>query len=213
MVWNRKVKVFLIVILFGLWHNGYSQGVVGFFTQKQTQTQYLAQQIAALKVYASYLQKGYEIVDGGLNTIGDIKGGHLKLDRQFFEGLTTIHQKVRSRAIDVLQLYSNIEKAIAKDRRFLRRSTALERFEKEFAEKVYKGTEQVLKKFYDELNQLLDGSFKMTDDERLIRVEGIYIAMNENYQFLKRFSQDIQKMEIQKQQESKDVKILKRLYP
>src|SRR5690606_38045577 len=61
-----------------------------WFRQKKTQRKYLVKQIAALKVYLEYLKKGYEIVDKGLTTIGEIKNGTFSLDKDYFNSLKAV---------------------------------------------------------------------------------------------------------------------------
>lgn len=213
MVWSKDVKMIMLVILIGLCKIGYSQGVVGFFTQKQTQTQYLVQQIAALKLYAGYLKQGYKIVDGGLNTIGDIKGGHLKLDEHYFEGLKRLHPKVRHQSAAVVKVHNNILKTIALGRKLVREASSLDGPDVAFAEEVFKNAQKTAGDLHISLEQILDEGVKMTDDERLGRVNQIYNAMLIQYQGLKVFNHDLQKLEIQKLQELKEVKIMKQLYP
>lgn len=65
---------------------------------QNSQIKLYLQQIAANKVYIEYLQKGYKIVRGGLTTVGNIKNGHFKLDKDFFAALESINPKVRNYA-------------------------------------------------------------------------------------------------------------------
>lgn len=73
--------------LFG-WFGGYGfsgtraskvQTFHEWFRQKKTQKKYLIQQIAALKVYLGYVQKGYSIAQKGLTTVSNIKKGNFDL--------------------------------------------------------------------------------------------------------------------------------------
>lgn len=213
MVWSKDVKVIVLMILIGLSEAAYSQGVVGFFTQKQTQTQYLVQQIAALKVYAGYLKQGYKIVDGGLNTISDIKDGHLKLDENYFEGLKRLHPKVRHQSAAVVNVHNNILRTIALGRKLIREASSLDHSDGAVAEEVFKNAQKTAGDLHISLEQILDEGLNMTDDERLGRVNQIYNAMLVQYQGLKVFNQDLQKLEIQKWRDSKDVRDLRKIYP
>ncbi len=211
MEWSKRVLPVVMIVLVSQMATG--QGVIGFFTQKQTQTQYLIQQITALKIYAGYLNQGYKIVDGGLKTIGDLKEGHLKLDESFFDGLKSIHPKVRRRAAEVLKLHKEIPIQILRGMKLARASKAININEKDFVVQVFENIKVHLSKLYSELELAIDSQLSMSDDERLIRVEKVYDAMQSLQVFLKSFYKDLQKLEIQKQQELKDVKVLKILYP
>lgn len=209
---SKMSKILLIVMAIILSKLSVAQGVVGFFTQKQTQTQYLIQQIAALKVYAGYIKQGYKVVDGGLNAIGKIKDGHLKLDKRYFDGQISVHPKVKAQALNILNAHSAFEKQIAGIRSFTKKSDILEMYEKEFSENLLIRSQKNLNNLYTELEHVLDNSYEMTDDERLRRVELISKRASELFEFVKKFGQDIQKLEIQKKQEAKDIKVLKELY-
>jgi hypothetical protein len=212
MDFSKVSKIILSVMVIILSKLSEAQGVVGFFTQKQTQTQYLIQQIASLKVYAAYIKQGYKVVDGGLNAIGKFKGGHLELDKAYFDGQISVHPKVKAQALNILNAHSAFEKQIAGIRNFTRKSNILEKYEKEFSENLLTRSQKTLNNLYTELEQVLDHSYKMTDDERLRRVEQILFKASELFELVKKFGQDIRKLEIQKKQEAKDVKVLKELY-
>ena len=59
--------------------SGQSQVLDEWTNQSATQKKYLVQQIASLKVYIDYLEKGYNITEKGLNTISDLKNGEGKV--------------------------------------------------------------------------------------------------------------------------------------
>jgi hypothetical protein len=60
-------------------HLSQGQFLGGFFSQKQTELKYYLQQIAALKLYAGFLEKGYSIAREGLTVIAEIKNGEFNL--------------------------------------------------------------------------------------------------------------------------------------
>jgi hypothetical protein len=61
-----------------------------WFRQKKTQLKYLAEQIAALKVYLEYLKKGYDVAQKGLSTIELIKSGSFSLHKDYFNSLKQV---------------------------------------------------------------------------------------------------------------------------
>ncbi len=62
--------------------------------QKQTQTKYLIQQIAALEMYNGYAHKGYSIAQHGLKTIEYFKTGEWRLHSDFFNSLDIISPEI-----------------------------------------------------------------------------------------------------------------------
>lgn len=73
-----------------------AQSVEEWTQQKQTQMRYLAEQIAKLKVYAGYVEKGYSIVGDGLQLVDDIKRGEFSLHQNYFAGLRQVKQNIRN---------------------------------------------------------------------------------------------------------------------
>ena len=65
-----------------------------FSKQKETQKKYLLQQLAALKVYAGYLKKGYTIVTDGLNSIKGFTKAELNLHDTFFKSKKSVNPAV-----------------------------------------------------------------------------------------------------------------------
>lgn len=66
-----------------------------WFNQKNTQKKYLLQQIAALKIYTGYLNKGYDIVQEGTGLIGDIRRGELSLHKDYFGRLKNVNPVIK----------------------------------------------------------------------------------------------------------------------
>ena len=62
------------------------------------QRKVLLQQIAALKVYTDYAQKGYSEAKKGLTTIGDFKRGEFNLHSDYFNSLKTVNPKIKTYA-------------------------------------------------------------------------------------------------------------------
>lgn len=191
------------------------QGIKQWFSQKQTQTEYLVQQIAALKVYTGYLEKGYKIVQGGLNTIGDIKDGHFKLDQVFFDGMKMINPKVRnySRVADIVQLNIQSVQVSGKAMNAARNNGLFSTEELDYTAKVFNKALDGCGDLTDELMQVLTpGELQLSDDERIKRIDGIYKAMNERYQFINHFYGDLQLLNLQRSRDLKETKDVQKMY-
>lgn len=209
---KRTVILFIVLVLAQtLW----AQGIKEWFSQKQTQTQYLIQQIAALKIYTGYLQKGYQIAKTGLNTIGDIKNGHFKLDQVFFDGLKAINPKVKnySRVADIINLHIQAVQLSGKALKAARGIALFNSEELGYAEKVFANNLSGCAGLTDELITVLTpGELQLSDDERIKRIDGIYANMNDRYRFINMFYGDLQTLQLQRDKELRDVKALKKMY-
>ena len=196
-------------------HKAPAQGIKEWFNQKQTQTEYLVQQIAALQVYIGYLEKGYKIVQGGLHTIGDIKSTHLSLDQAFFDGLKAIHPNIKNygRVADIISLNIQVIKRSAAALKAARTSNRFSDGELGYVDKVFASVTDGCGELIDELTQLLTpGELQLSDDERIGRIDRVYAEMKDRDGFVNSFCADLSRMRVQRSQELKDASTVQKIY-
>jgi len=177
-----------------------AQFLGGLFSQKNENRKRLMEQIAALQVYKGYLQKGYNIASTGLKTINSIKDGDLGLHTAFYNAQKSVNPKIKkySKVADLIDL--NLQ-AIAYQRRIKVMSK-----NKEFTNPENQYINQVLENFLgaisdtvDELIAIIsDNQLEMKDDERINRIDNLYIQMMDHYSFIRSFGDDVGSMRIQK---------------
>lgn len=80
-----KKNVLLVTCCCLFTWGGYAQNSAEWLRQKRTQTRYLIEQILANGVYQDYLKKGYRVLQGGLNIIGEWKSREFDLHTQYLE--------------------------------------------------------------------------------------------------------------------------------
>jgi hypothetical protein len=184
-------KVFLIAGLILIGQNASGQTFNEWFRQKKTQKQYLLQQIAALKVYLGYLKEGYDIVQKGLNTVGDIKQGKFDLDIEYLESLKNVNSAVSGSA-KVASIVAYQRLIMNEFRKLKGQSDETELFtnqEKEYVRDVYANMLRESESSLEELDRVLSSQdFEMKDDERIKRIDVLYVDMKEKYAFTKSFS-------------------------
>ncbi|MFT3947169.1 MAG: hypothetical protein QM763_09370 [Agriterribacter sp.] len=199
------MKVVILIIMMLLFNNGYGQN---------NQIKLYIQQIAANKVYVEYLQKGYSIVKNGLRAIGDIKDGHWRLDMIFFDGLEKINPKVRqyAKVADIIALNIQVIKRGKKLVLEIKDADVFTEREALYAAKVVDRILVNCAALIDELGSLLKTSeLKMSDDERIKRIDGLYEQMRSNYSFVNYFSGEWQLLQLQKSKALGDGIIAKQL--
>jgi hypothetical protein len=180
----------------------------GIFNQNATQKQYMLQQIAALKVYAGYLQNGYRIARQGLNTIRDIKKGDLNLHTDYFNSLKTVSATVKRyhRVAEIIALQKNILKRQKAAWVQLKGSTALTPAEQAYISSVFGNLLDDCSLTIDELTTVTtNGNLKMKDDERLKRIDAIYADIQRKYLFVQAFSRNAQTITAARVREQHDV--------
>jgi hypothetical protein len=186
-----------------------------WFRQKQTKLKYIEQQIAALEVYAGYLKKGYEIVDKGWNAINDIKHGDFDLHNNYFISLKRVNSSIGD--YDKVGGITNLELQILQVDDVVKKLTQdnenSQTGEKDYINKVMSS---LLSKCSDDLDQLktltTNDSLSMKDDERLKRIDDLYVDMQDKYAFAKYFQISVQTLALSRAKESNDISTSKLLY-
>jgi hypothetical protein len=186
-----------------------------WFNQKATQKKYLIQQIAALKVYIGYLQKGYNIAKSGLNTIGSIKNGHFTLDKGFFASLHNINPKIMryTRIGDIVALNIQIVQATKRTIKDAKGRLSLTGDEINYITGVFEKLVERCTNLTDELITVMtDGKLQMSDDQRIKRIEGIYCEMRDRSVFAKSFDSELRVLSLQRGKEQKELNNVRSLY-
>ncbi|TKB99164.1 hypothetical protein [Pedobacter cryophilus] len=174
------------------------------FRQKKTQKEYLLKQLIALKSYGNFLQKGYEIVGGGLKTIKDLKNGEFDLHQDFFNSLKSINPAVANNP--QIAAIVNLEKGIYnsfKTLMYSRLSTAEIDYINSVKKKVLEESNQDL----ESLSAILKPDhLEMQDNQRIQRINELYQSMVSKYQFTKTFISGIILLQNQKEKEKQEIK-------
>lgn len=179
-----------------------------WFRQKKTQKKYLLQQIAALKVYIDYAQKGYQIAADGVNAVRDIKRGDFNLHDNFFKSLYEINPAIKkyAKVADIL-LYQL--KIISGAKQILKDVSASKQFtpeEMEYCKTVFEFLFGECTKSVDELITVITaGEMQMKDDERLKRIDKIYLDMQNKYAFCASFSEEMVLLNMQRTGEEMEI--------
>lgn len=194
--------------------HGHAQTFDEWFRQKKTQKKYLLQQIAALKVYLDYLKKGYKIVDKGLTIVGDIKQGKFDLDIEYLESLKNVNSAVSGSA-KVAAIIAYQRKIMVEFRRLKdssNESDFLSDDEKHYVQEVYANMLRESELSLDELDRVLSGSeFEMKDDERVKRIDGIYVDMKDKFEFTKSFSNSTGLLIAQRSKDAQEILVQEKL--
>ena len=156
-----------------------------WFRQKQTQTQYLVQQIAALKVYLGYLKQGYDIADKGLAIVGNIRDGNFSDHKDFFNSLLRVNPAVRNlphfKALS--GFHANLVAELISMEEICT-SPVLTKAERDYVRAVYQNLLRHAGERTRELALLLmDNQFQMSDQERVARITSTYHDLKDLHGF------------------------------
>lgn len=205
----------LLMIFWILYSNASAQTLQEWTKQDATQIEYLMQQIAALKIYTSYLSKGYEITSRGIDIVAKIKNGDLTIHRDLFQSYSEIKNEIKnSHRVSDIVIFS--WKTIQQTASVLTASIESKQFAN--SEVAYiKSTKELL--FADVLNNLdmlfhliQTDLFQMNDKERLNHLESLYDRVLNNYTFSKSFAAEVSMLAVQRKRELNEVQRFKILH-
>ena len=161
-----------------------------WFRQKKTQKKYLLQQIAALRIYLGYVQKGYAVAKEGLSVSSESKQGQFSLHHDFFSRLKNINPKIGGypKVADILTLQQEINKVC---KAIVEQTRTQTRFTREEVNFIVTVLQNLLKDCNVAMRDLVvfisPNELQMKDDERLLRIDAVYNRMRENSAFIREF--------------------------
>ncbi|MCV9926311.1 hypothetical protein OIU83_01500 [Flavobacterium sp. LS1R49] len=194
-------KIFL-VLLFAAFTTGNLYAQAG-------QQKVLLQQIAALKMYIGYAQKGYAVAKKGLNAIGDFKRGELNLHADYFTSLAHVNPKIKkhTKVAEIIALQVKIMKSYNRIYQQVKQDDLFHGDEVDYIRRVF---ERLIENCDDNMDELLtivtEGQLEMKDDERIKRIDFIYQNMLENATFCEGFSNQTKLLTLSRAKELNDVK-------
>ena len=172
-----------------------------WFQQKKTQKKYLFLQIAALKVHLSYVKKGYDIANKGINIVHTIKQGDFKLHRDFLASLKQVNPKIKnySKIPEIIGYQSRIIKITRKSLLTIRASKQFTTVEMDYCKQVFDNLLNECAKTIDDLFLVVTSQvFEMKDDERLQRIDKLYVDSQDKYAFCLSFKNETELLSAQR---------------
>lgn len=182
-----------------------------WFAQKKTQKKYLLEQLAALKLYAGYLKKGYEIGSSGLDLIKDAGRGELDLHGAFFNSLKTVSPAIKKnvRIAEIIEMQLAISNTCAGFRHLGNLSDDNRRYINQVSTGLLV---DCLSNLEDLLLVISSGRLELSDEERLSRIDQLYLDMQQKRIFTSRFSLLLQSLERDRVQEIRNIKEMEDMY-
>ena len=208
---KNKILLLLLVCFTQLVH---AQNWEEWTQQKKTQRKYLVQQIAVLQVYLSHAKEGYDIAAKGLRTIHTIKKGDFDLHDEFFSSLSKVNQAIASSAkvAAIIAKQIQIIKEAKKTVDGAAQTIAFTSEEIAHCKKVFETLLASCIEVIDELISLTtNGEYGMKDDERIKRIDALYVDMHNKYAFTVAYSSEMGLLAMQRMNEKIEADYSKKL--
>lgn len=188
-----------------------AQTFAEFYSQKKKQREYLLKQVAGLQIYIGYAKKGYDIMSLGMQTVSDIKSGEFGLHSAFFSSLKAINPVIlnNTKIAEIITL----QLAISKSFNGVRLNPILSDSDRNYIRAVRSKLLKDCLKDLEELWRIISsGKVEMTDDERIKRIDQVYMNVREKSAFTKSFIGEVSLFIGQKESEKRSINQQGRLY-
>ena len=162
-----------------------------------------------------FFDRGYQIARDGLQTVRDIKDGDLQLHQRYFSSLQTVNPAIKNSAL--LTAYVGLLQRILERVRECRHGV---QDVKQFTPQEIGYCTIVLENLLDgtinnlhELNEVVKVTeLSMKDEERLKRIEVLYVDLQDKYAFCCSFSEEVALLATHRMREQFEVNLSKKLY-
>ncbi|MDT3402321.1 hypothetical protein [Mucilaginibacter terrae] len=211
---KTKILMAAILLLLGN-YTSKAQGLSGLFGQQAKKRKIMIAQIAALAVYDRQQVAGYQIDDNGLKEAYAHKDDEFAAHTAYYQSLEEINQSTGAdgKKKQLLKLQAQVNQVFSSEVSWQENHRELRRDELVYLKKVADGMREKCATDITEMQGLTSrGKLRMTDAERLERLDKLVSAMKDKYAFALSFTGKCRKLATARAGQRKDQDNLKKLY-
>ena len=195
--------------------------LVGYSRPVAAQTEEIAQlllnveKLAQFKQILSDMKKGYDILNGGYQTVKRLSEGNFSIHRAFLDGLMEVSPAVRDyrKVAGIIEYQVLLVKEYRTALRRFKASGSFQTHELAYLELVYKNLFDQSLRNLDELAMVVTaGKLRMSDEERLETIDRIFGEMEEKVAFLRHFNNGNQLLLLQREKQHADIRSSRALH-
>lgn len=197
-----KICVVVFLVFLVLSRVSYAQ------TEEAEQLLLDVEKLKGLRGILSDLKKGYEIVYAGYSTIKNISEGNFRLHQVFLDGLLEASPAVRNykKVGDIISLQLKIVSEYKSAWKEFKSNGMFTPGEIDYMGKVYSHLFDESVNNLETLTLVLtSGALRMSDDERLKQIDGLYEDLTGKLSFLRRFNSQSSVLSAQRRQEANSI--------
>ena len=173
------------------------------------------EKLAQFRQILKDMKKGYEILNGGYNTVKKISQGNFSLHETFLDALMQVSPTIRNyrRVGDIVNYQVLLVKEYKAAFNRFKNSGNFNPDEIAYLERVYNNLFKQSLRNIDELTSVITvNKLRMSDDERLASIDKIYADMQDKLLFLRSFNNNTSVLAIQRAKERNDVNAMRSIY-
>jgi hypothetical protein len=204
-----KRSVLVLLLLFFLSSKSFSQ------TQAIQQLLLDVEKLTQLKNILTELKSGYEIVSDGYTTIKNISEGNFNLHDIFLKSLLEVSPAVKNyiRVKDILDAQLSIVREYKNALKQFKGSGEFSVDEINYLEKVYANLlNHSLNNLQTMMMVITAGKLRMSDDERINSIDGVWKEVSQQLTFLRHFNNQARILCLQRAKEKNDLSTINQLY-
>jgi DNA repair ATPase RecN len=173
------------------------------------------EKLAQFRQILKDMKKGYEILNGGYNTVKNLSKGNFDLHKTFLDALMQVSPTVRKyrRVGDIINNQVLLVKEYKAAFKRFRNSGNFNTDEIAYLERVYDNLFQQSLRNLDELTTVITANkLRMSDDERLAAIDKIYADIQDKLLFLRSFNNDNSILALQRTKEQNDMNAMRSIH-
>ena len=173
------------------------------------------EKLAQLRNILSDLKKGYQVLFEGYTTIKNISEGNFMLHDLFLDNLLQVSPVVKKykRITDIITCQLRLVQEYKRAWQQLREANLLNPDEITYVGRVYSRLIDQTAQNLEALAMVITAEkLRMSDDERLSAIDGIWKDMQDKLTFLRHFNNESKILLLQRAKEKGDVETLKQIY-
>lgn len=173
------------------------------------------EKLAQFRQILKDMKKGYQILNGGYNTVKKISQGNFSLHETFLDALMQVSPTIRNyrRVGDIVNYQVLLVKEYKAAFNRFKNSGNFNPDEIAYLERVYNNLFKQSLRNIDELTSVITANkMRMSDDERLLAIDKIYADMQDKLLFLRSFNNNTSVLAIQRAKERNDVNAMRSIY-
>jgi DNA repair ATPase RecN len=207
----KKIIIVMMLCLCGVFSNIQASAQVQELEQLALDIEKLLQ----FKQILSDLKKGYQILSGGYNTIKNLSKGNFSLHKAFLDGLMAVSPAVKKykKVVDIINFQLQLVKEYKKAYNRFKQEGDFSPDEIDYIGKVYgKLFDESLKNLDVLITIVTADKLRMSDDERLTAIDGIYDEMQNKLSFIRYFNNNTTVLAVQRAKEKSNINSSRSLY-
>ncbi|RYD83419.1 MAG: TerB family tellurite resistance protein [Sphingobacteriales bacterium] len=173
------------------------------------------EKLSQLKNILSDMKRGYTIITNGYNAVKNISQGNFSMHEVFLDGLMLVNPEIKKyeRVADIITYQQHLISEYKSAYNRFRNADTFSSEELSYLSSIYgRLFDQSINNLDELLTVITSSKLRMSDDERLMAIDRIFMDMQDKLIFLRSFNKEASILNLQRQKEKSDINTTRRYY-